>query len=482
MCPSRVRPSSRETKRFRYACVALVAVGLLISACGRWGYDNNGLLCEQSDDCKRSDGGQCLVPEDCLSGVCTANVCIAPTCSDGVRNQNETGIDSGGICGARSPLPPGTYRSIGTFIGDLCGGARASILNGQTVATFDLALPTNVGAGDQLTIGSETFYIHSRDSSTQVTVQTAASATHALESCTIRRAYNSLQGWENDRQGDLVASDRIEVGVAYADSPFSEVLSISGSITDANHYMHLTTAVDSRHNGVIGGGVVLEPPVPVVGSRTIEVLDNHTKIDWLEVRNIDYDSGGGAVLVVESATDVTMGHLIIHDALGVNTTAIQVRQGSADTLVFNCVLFNMTNFGIKLEDKDSSLSVYNTTVYNTGGSAGINKRMTADWIIVQNTISMNNAEGADFDFDGTGTYSNNLSSDSTATDFDPVHSISGYTAASQFISVVPGSEDLHLQVGSVAINAAIDLSGIFTTDFDDQLRSGLTWDIGADER
>ncbi|CAF3660882.1 unnamed protein product [Rotaria socialis] len=35
---------------------------------------------------------------DCNSGVCTLNTCQIPTCSDHVKNQNETDVDCGGPC------------------------------------------------------------------------------------------------------------------------------------------------------------------------------------------------------------------------------------------------------------------------------------------------------------------------------------------------------------------------------------------------
>jgi hypothetical protein len=52
-----------------------------------------------------ADGKGCLIAADCLSDVCTGNVCQVPTDSDGVKNGDETGVD----CGGSSPkkCPPG---------------------------------------------------------------------------------------------------------------------------------------------------------------------------------------------------------------------------------------------------------------------------------------------------------------------------------------------------------------------------------------
>jgi len=43
-----------------------------------------------------SPGKPCNVSSDCLSGVCDNGSCQSPTCSDGVRNDGETGVDCGG--------------------------------------------------------------------------------------------------------------------------------------------------------------------------------------------------------------------------------------------------------------------------------------------------------------------------------------------------------------------------------------------------
>ncbi|WP_437630091.1 hypothetical protein [Sorangium sp. So ce854] len=47
--------------------------------------------------CPRCPAGQgCRTGSDCTSGVCWSGVCEAPTCSDGVKNADERGVDCGG--------------------------------------------------------------------------------------------------------------------------------------------------------------------------------------------------------------------------------------------------------------------------------------------------------------------------------------------------------------------------------------------------
>jgi len=88
------------------------------------------------------------------------------------------------------------------------------------------------------------------------------------------------------------------------------------------------------------------------------------------------------------------------------------------------------------------------------------------------------------DFNGTsGTHSNNLSSDTSASG---TGSLTSKAASNQFVSTTGGSEDLHLKAGADAIDAGTDLGTTPTNvnyDIDNRDRDALgdTWDIGSDE-
>jgi hypothetical protein len=45
-----------------------------------------------------ADGLGCFVGDDCESGVCTEDICQAPSCSDEVLNGDEINVDCGGAC------------------------------------------------------------------------------------------------------------------------------------------------------------------------------------------------------------------------------------------------------------------------------------------------------------------------------------------------------------------------------------------------
>jgi hypothetical protein len=57
-----------------------------------------------------SDGKECLLPIDCRSSVCDGGICVAPSCTDGVKNGDETGVDCGGSC----PATCSTFNSCTT--------------------------------------------------------------------------------------------------------------------------------------------------------------------------------------------------------------------------------------------------------------------------------------------------------------------------------------------------------------------------------
>ena len=45
-----------------------------------------------------ADGHYCAGDNDCLSKVCNGGTCQLPSCGDGIMNGDEVGIDCGGAC------------------------------------------------------------------------------------------------------------------------------------------------------------------------------------------------------------------------------------------------------------------------------------------------------------------------------------------------------------------------------------------------
>lgn len=381
---------------------------------------------------------------------------------------------------AESPSLTTNYRSIGTQTGNLAGGdsSTASVGQGLTVVTFTgVSLPANVGLGDKLTLDpsgvSELGYILSRDSDTQVTLQSAVQNDYSGGVVyTISRSYTTIQSWEDDREGNLVSDDRREVGVAYNDGPFYETVRIDGSTTDSDHYMQLRVADGHRHNGTAGTGAILDgEDTRIYG---IQLQDDYTCIEGLEIKNFR-GANGAAAIEVEDAANVLLSQLLIHDFASPENSVVGIKgSDNSEFTARNCIIFNGDTAGIRITQSSGTATVQNCTVFGMDGR-GIYED---DGILtVTNTISMGNSQ-EDFDI-VYGQQSYNLSSDDTA---QGAGSLANKLAADQFVSITAEAENLHLKEGSDAIDAADDLSAEFSNDIDDEARpAGPAWDMGADE-
>ncbi|RME55293.1 hypothetical protein D6777_01000 [Candidatus Woesearchaeota archaeon] len=105
MCPS--GSCNTNTCKASYECVqgdgcsATAPVTVVDATCSD-GYLNNletdvdcgGDNCRATSKC--ADGKSCVIGNDCQSLNCQGGVCVAATCSDGIKNQDETDVDCGG--------------------------------------------------------------------------------------------------------------------------------------------------------------------------------------------------------------------------------------------------------------------------------------------------------------------------------------------------------------------------------------------------
>ena len=367
--------------------------------------------------------------------------------ADRVRPRHGCGADAATI----------NHRSIGTFKGVLFGTGTASVAKGDTTVTvLGGTIPANVGRGDAIVIDDEELYILSRDSDAQFTLQSAAEGDHVDDEFAVRRAYTSIQSWVNDRNGNLVREDRLEVGVLYNDGPFTVkngwvMAWIHGSRTDPEHFMWLTAAEEARHKGVAGTGVVLDGRDR---TRTgIIVEDDYTRIDGIELKRFGHWLVPAAV-TVRGAMGVVLERLIIHDfdtdrrphesygmggagqpaaspcATTSSTTA--ARRGSsparrtADVEVENCTIYGMRGRGV-----DEGLGRMSVVEHPVHGQRGRGFRDPARQSVLQHLLGRH----------GRG--------ERSLTFLHPVD---------QFVSVQKGLEDFHLLETADAIDAGKNLA------------------------
>ena len=379
------------------------------------------------------------------------------------------------------------YRSIGTNAATLYSTGTVTATNGSAIVTFSgSTLPTNIGQGDTLVVnGTETYYILSRDSSSQVTLQTNATVDRAGVTYTIARAYTTMALWNTGEAGNLVTANKIKVGVCYNDGAFSAGVTISGWTTDSTRYVVLTVAAIARHNGVIGAGAIVDRNN--VAGNIIDIRAAHTIVEWLEITDWRVGAApnsGNAVQINGNFTGCLIQNLILHTAT-VNVTegnstsngcAITVGGLNAGTVTIrNNLIYDLTGYAITIGNCSNSSTAFiqNCTVHVTG--VGIETRDLNLTSTIQNC--MVTGTGTRFSAVGQSNCRNNLSSDASA---PGTSALINQSAANQYISLTGGSENFRLKAGADAIDAGFDLSGSFTTDFEGHPR-GATWDIGADE-
>ncbi|HET7543780.1 MAG TPA: hypothetical protein VFK05_28105 [Polyangiaceae bacterium] len=75
--------------------------GTVLPVCANHEKDSNesDIDCGGSSKCERcAKNASCTQNRDCASNICRNGRCTEPSCDDGIKNQDETGTDCGGIC------------------------------------------------------------------------------------------------------------------------------------------------------------------------------------------------------------------------------------------------------------------------------------------------------------------------------------------------------------------------------------------------
>ncbi|MHC4716244.1 MAG: right-handed parallel beta-helix repeat-containing protein, partial [Planctomycetota bacterium] len=328
------------------------------------------------------------------------------------------------------------------------------------------------------------FHILSRDSDTQATVQETAASTFTNDTYTIERAYNTMQAWEDARQGDLVGDGRREVGVCYNDGAFTDRLVISGSTTDAVHYMNLTVADGHRHDGVKDSGARIHAGGGWTAQNAIDVEDEYTRIEWLEITDI-YDAGD-AISFANSPSGANgfVNGVYVHGFWQNNNAAVEVN--TTDVTVRNCFITGGTTYAVWV-GASASATVESCTLWGfSGGGYGV--YTAAGDVAVKNTISVDHgsldiyietggsATISYFGYNMFSTYGGGFNPGDYAGNNQLPPANLEYLFAS-----IGSPEDLHLEAtGHRAGNTGLDLSSSFSDDIDGVARADA-WDLGADE-
>jgi len=293
----------------------------------------------------------------------------------------------------------------------------------------------------------------------------------------------SISGKTATLSSIITITGTIEKSEAYKDSLYTKVL-IDGSTTDVDHFMWLTAEVRSRHQGISGTGVKITTAeagdINIVG-----VADLYSRFDWFEIGDW-VDGRNYAVHVGSQGANSQISNLLVYgnpDDNVPNSWPVDINNATA----FNNVVYG-TWGGIYVTEA----TAFNNTVYNTKtGFFGFGTGNTMTNVYLDNNISFNNA-GGDYQtsaesFDDILYTGRNISSDGTALSTGFPANVENQANRSladiKFVSTDASLIDLHIMNGSVAKDAAFNLSFISKNDLDGQRRpSGADeWDIGADE-
>jgi hypothetical protein len=309
---------------------------------------------------------------------------------------------------------------------------------------------------------------------------------------TAGRDYSTITSWEADLDdfSTVYSNGDDAVGECYADSDFSEQPIINGggtSMTGLNS-ITLTVATSDRHDGTAGTGVRM-----VSNSQISVFSDKNVNISWIEMNQsgTTYGSSFSMVYVHNNSYYQKISNMLLHDATSASSIyPISVKYGHP-TLANN-IVYNVTHtgpyrgYGIHTSTYRES-HAYNNTVYNIQGTHpssaynfGID--ITNNYNIKNNiSVAVGSAiYSGCFAQAATSNTSNNMSSDTTA---PGSNSLTEVTTANQFVSIVAGSEDLHLASGSEAVGAGVNLGSsdpVVQYDIDGAYR-GTVWDMGADQ-
>ena len=433
-----------------------------------------------------------------------------------------------------SGLPSGAgnvvYYSVGTSTADLKTAANVTLSDG--LGTFSATQAANVGVGDQVVVGGNTYFISGRVSATQylLTDRSGASPSNQGSAAvtSITRAFNSLSTVvSNSSDASHLGTNNLTSSganvqlnwAAYKDGDFVDVMDLTGYTTDATHYIRLFAPVYSaevgisqQHSGREGTGVRIKVNSSNQGAlAVIGLYDDYIRIKGIEIdgsslSNIGHLRGIAAYVSISNSNDIQIDSCIIHDftnsttndgSAGGDIIAISIPKGNLK--VSNNLIYDLTNVstnasaafaGIRTFSVAQSLYAYNNTIYNLTAQSivpayGI--RQEVGTVAASNNFIGGVSSGAsESAYSGTITQSYNISSDSTASGTGSKTGKTDYE--NYFIEASGTNKDLHLRNPSAIMwgTNGTDLSSDgtlpVTTDIDGEARpTSYRPDIGADE-
>ncbi|MFC1622409.1 DUF2341 domain-containing protein [Patescibacteria group bacterium] len=428
-------------------------------------------------------------------------------------------------------------RSVGTGGDSVHTTGTADNTAGTAIVTFSDDLALNVGIGDAIVFDpegdAETYYIKTRDSDTQVTLQSGTSESHSGDDFKIGRVYATITTWESTEQADLTAgSGTIKQAACYADGDMDDKPIISGWTTATTTYIRIYTptstdevGISQRHDGTEGTGFVLKKVDTSSGSVDYDIFD--VAEEFVRIEGLEIDGSGvenkahtaalkignmndGAGIFIDSNIIHAVTNSTTDDGDGSPSYGIRIIGGMG--FIFNNMVYDIDGVsrdsasdaaGIYINEAGVTWYVYNNTIFDIEQDAVDGSDSSDDamglWCVQASSpcVIKNNYVG-DLTADDTayayyeqqaGAFSDyselNVSFDATTA--SSTTDITNKTSYTDYFSSASSPHDLHLKAdsntlwGSYGADLDEDTNLSITQDIDDDTRDTTNPDMGADE-
>ena len=438
---------------------------------------------------------------------------------------------------ATTTVSIGSNQSIDT---ETPSGASGS--NPYTV-TFGTNPNSNVAVGDIMTMddsantGTTFIYLLTGISGSNYTVKYCSGGSGAdsptnitdeygdQQDAVFKRAFSTITLFEamiDDSSPSYWGSSDDVVGELHADSTFTDN-TVNFNQKQSLSSVKLTVNSDDRHDGTAESGALWKPTSGSGHNVGILVMNIDNMIaEWLDISmdSLDSTNTNKAIVLGGTNDDNIIRNNLIHDKGGNpgNTGPFIIHVtgagASSDTLTIqNNIIYNIVEgsgdnaAAMLLNEWAGTVNVYNNTIYNiesqgsskiaigirssnpSGSTSNVKNNIVAKLVSAASNGERAFEDGPANGSSGTFNEAYNLSDDTSATAYDArgTGSLANKTLAEiDFVSTSGGSEDLHLDTSSVCLEAGVDLGTTNGVNIDidgvDRDATGVTWDIGADQK
>ena len=440
---------------------------------------------------------------------------------------------------ATTTVSVGSNQSIATVTPSSASGS-----NPYTVA-FGSSPGSNVAVGDIVTMddsantGTTFIYLLTGISGSDYTLKYCSGGTGAdsptnitdeygdQQDAVFKRAFSTITLFEamvDDSSPSYWGSSDDVVGELHADSNFTDA-TVNFNQKQSLSSVTLSVYSDDRHDGTAESGALWKPTANSGHNVGILVMniDNMTA-EWLDISldSLDSRNTNKAIVLGGTCNNNIIRNNLIHDKGGNpgNTGPQGIYNSGAGASSDSIYILNNIIYNLVETSNDSAAAmllnvwagnayVYNNTVYNIQGAGGSKHGIGIRFgnVTSSNTRVKNNlvskCEGPNINAafwknvsGSTVDSANNLSDDTSDAAYNAEDmgqslndssALTGKSAAQiDFVSTSGGSEDLHLDTSSVCLEAGVDLGTTNGVNIDidgvDRDATGVTWDIGADQK